>query len=67
MAQNPNKAFSKEELYRHIWDSVDVEGNNTVTVHIKALREKIKDSIKSPVFIQTVWGVGYKFIGAKKI
>jgi DNA-binding response OmpR family regulator len=67
MAQNPNKAFSKEELYRHIWDSVDVEGNNTVTVHIKALREKIKDSIKSPIFIQTVWGVGYKFIGEKKI
>jgi DNA-binding response OmpR family regulator len=67
MAQNPNKNFSKEELYEHIWESVEVEGNNTVTVHIKALREKIKDSIKNPVFIQTVWGVGYKFIGEQKL
>lgn len=66
MAQNPNKVFSKEELYKHIWESVDVDGNNTVTVHIKSLREKIKDSIKNPIFIQTVWGVGYKFIGEKK-
>jgi two-component system OmpR family response regulator len=63
MAQNPNKIFSKEELYEHIWKNIDVHGNNTVTVHIKALREKIKDNIKNPTFIQTVWGTGYKFIG----
>lgn len=63
MAQNPNKVFSKEELYKHIWKNIDVSGNNTVTVHIKALREKIKDNIKKPTFIQTVWGTGYKFIG----
>ncbi|WP_097027689.1 response regulator transcription factor [Clostridium peptidivorans] len=63
MAQNPNKVFSKEELYQHIWQSVDVEGNNTVTVHIKELREKLRDSSKNPDFIQTVWGTGYKFIG----
>lgn len=66
MAQNPHKPFSKQELYEHIWQSVDVEGNNTVTVHVKALREKIKDDIKNPHFIQTVWGIGYKFIGEKK-
>ncbi|AZV55772.1 response regulator transcription factor [Clostridium sp. AWRP] len=65
MAQNPNKVFSKEELYHHIWESMDVEGNNTVTVHIKELREKIGDSSKNPTFIKTVWGVGYKFIGEK--
>ncbi|ADK13850.1 MULTISPECIES: response regulator transcription factor [Clostridium] len=67
MAQNPNKVFSKEELYHHIWESMDVEGNNTVTVHIKELREKIGDSSKNPTFIKTVWGVGYKFIGEKSI
>lgn len=67
MAQNPNKIFSKEELYKHIWQSIDVDGNNTVTVHIKALREKIKDNIKNPTFIQTVWGTGYKFIGERNI
>lgn len=41
----------------------DVHGNNTVTVHIKELREKLKENIKNPNFIETVWGVGYKFIG----
>nr|WP_206154945.1 response regulator transcription factor [Clostridium muellerianum] len=65
MAQNPNKVFSKEELYHHIWQSMDLEGNNTVTVHIKELREKLGDSSKNPTFIQTVWGTGYKFIGEK--
>ncbi|MGH4126288.1 MAG: response regulator transcription factor [Clostridium sp.] len=67
MAQNPNKVFSKGELYKHIWKNIDVKGNNTVTVHIKALREKIKDSIKNPTYIQTIWGTGYKFIGERNI
>ncbi|MHC1684629.1 MAG: response regulator transcription factor [Clostridiaceae bacterium] len=65
MAQNPNRIFSKKELYEHIWKSVDVEGNNTVTVHVKALREKLKEDVKNPTFIQTVWGTGYKFIGER--
>ncbi|MBI6872344.1 response regulator transcription factor [Clostridium aciditolerans] len=67
MSQNPNKAFSKKELYEHIWQSIDVDGNNTVTVHVKSLREKLGDDVKKPTFIQTVWGTGYKFIGEKKI
>ncbi len=67
MAQNPNKTFSKKELYEHIWQCLDVDGNNTVTVHVKALREKLKDNVKSPTFIQTVWGTGYKFVGEKRI
>lgn len=67
MAQNSNKTFSKKELYEHIWQSIDVDGNNTVTVHVKSLREKLGDDIKKPTFIQTVWGTGYKFIGEKKI
>ena len=67
MAQNPNKVFSKQEIYQHIWENIDVMGNNTVTVHIKELREKIKDNIKNPTFIQTVWGTGYKFIGERSI
>lgn len=63
MAQNPNRTFSKKELYENIWGSADIDGNNTVTVHIKALREKLGDDIKNPSYIQTVWGTGYKFIG----
>lgn len=67
MSQNSNKTFSKKELYEHIWQSIDVDGNNTVTVHVKSLREKLGDDVKKPTFIQTVWGTGYKFIGEKKI
>lgn len=63
MAQNPGKVFSKKELYQHIWKCMDMEDNNTVTVHIKAIREKLHDNSKNPDFIQTVWGTGYKFIG----
>ena len=65
MAQNSGKVFSKSELYQHIWQSEDIEGNNTITVHIKGIREKLNDSSKNPRFIQTVWGTGYKFIGEK--
>lgn len=65
MAQNSGKIFTKSELYQHIWQSEDIEGNNTITVHIKGIREKLKDSSKNPKFIQTVWGTGYKFIGEK--
>jgi two-component system, OmpR family, response regulator len=63
LAQNPQRVFSKSELYQHIWQQVDAEGLHTVTVHVKSLREKLKDSMKSPHFIQTVWGKGYQFIG----
>ncbi|WP_449539413.1 response regulator transcription factor [Ferdinandcohnia sp. Marseille-Q9671] len=63
LARNPLKTFSKKELYEHIWQQEDVEGNNTVTVHIKSLRTKLGDTTRSAKFIQTVWGVGYRFIG----
>ncbi|PLS15439.1 DNA-binding response regulator [Bacillus sp. M6-12] len=64
MANNPHRTFSKKELYEHIWEQNDVDGNNTVTVHIKSLRTKLKDPLKTPYFIQTVWGNGYRFVGA---
>ncbi|MFA1736311.1 response regulator transcription factor [Lysinibacillus fusiformis] len=63
LAKNPNQTFTKEELYQHIWQQTALEDTHTVTVHIKALREKLKDSVKHPYFIQTVWGKGYRFIG----
>lgn len=67
MAQNPKKAFSKKELYEIIWGEEDVDGNNTVTVHIKQIREKLKDDLKKPKFIETVWGTGYRFVGDRMI
>jgi len=63
MAQHPQAIFTKSELYQHVWNQADANGLHTVTVHIKALREKLKDPVKTPHFIQTVWGKGYRFIG----
>lgn len=63
LAKNPYITFKKEKIYEHVWQLQNVEGNNTVTVHIKSLRTKLKDKGKQPTFIQTVWGVGYRFIG----
>lgn len=63
LAHNPQRVFSKSELYEHVWNEIDAEGLHTVTVHIKSLRAKLEDSVKEPTFIQTVWGKGYRFIG----
>lgn len=66
LAKNPFKTFSKSELYEHVWQQEDLDGNNTVTVHVKSLRTKLQDGAKTAKFIQTVWGVGYRFIGERK-
>ncbi|MEH6942695.1 response regulator transcription factor [Bacillus sp. JJ722] len=63
LARNPCKTFTKAELYEHIWQQEESEGNNTVTVHIKSLRDKLQDRTRATKFIQTVWGEGYRFIG----
>ncbi|WP_156289326.1 response regulator transcription factor [Oceanobacillus salinisoli] len=63
LAKNPFITFKKSELYEHVWQLMNVDGNNTVTVHIKSLRTKMKDNQKQAKFIQTIWGVGYRFIG----
>ena len=63
LAQHPFELFSKESLYMHVWQQPELEETHTVTVHIKALREKLQDPVKNPYFIQTVWGKGYRFIG----
>ena len=61
LAEHPNKVFTKEELFKQIWE-LDATGDNaTVTVHIKKIREKIEYNTAKPQFIETVWGVGYRF------
>ncbi|CAB1261991.1 DNA-binding response regulator [Clostridium sp. HV4-5-A1G] len=55
----------EESIAAIVKEHLEMEGNNTVTVHVKALREKLHDSVKKPVFIQTVWGIGYRFLGEK--
>lgn len=61
LAENPNHVFTKEELFRKIWDMDSVGDIATVTVHIKKIREKIELNSAKPQYIETIWGVGYRF------
>ena len=61
LAQNPNHVFTKEELFNKIWDMESLGDIATVTVHIKKIREKIEFNTAKPQYIETIWGVGYRF------
>ena len=61
LAENPNHVFTKEELFREIWDMDSIGDIATVTVHIKNIREKIETDTSKPQYIETIWGVGYRF------
>ena len=61
LAENPNHVFTKEELFRKIWDMESIGDIATVTVHIKKIREKIEINTNKPQYIETIWGVGYRF------
>ena len=61
LAEHPNRVFSKEELFSQIWDMAMVGDIATVTVHIKKIREKIEPNKSNPQYIETIWGVGYRF------
>lgn len=61
LAQNPNHVYTKEELFKKIWDMESIGDIATVTVHIKKIREKIEFNTAKPQYIETIWGVGYRF------
>ena len=61
LAENPNHVYTKEELFREIWDMDSIGDIATVTVHIKKIREKIEFDTSKPQYIETIWGVGYSF------
>lgn len=61
LAEHPNHVFTKEELFREIWNMDSVGDIATVTVHIKKIREKIEFNTAKPQYIETIWGVGYRF------
>ncbi len=61
LASHPNRVFTKEELFKEIWKMDSVGDIATVTVHIKKLREKIEAGVGKPQYIETIWGVGYRF------
>ncbi len=61
LASNPNRVFTKDELFSAIWDMDAIGDIATVTVHIKKIREKIEYDTSNPQYIETIWGVGYRF------
>ena len=61
LARNPGRVFSKEQIYNSVWKEPYFGDYNIVMSHIRNIREKIEDNPNKPIYIQTVWGVGYKF------
>jgi Response regulators consisting of a CheY-like receiver domain and a winged-helix DNA-binding domain len=61
LAANPNHVYTKDELFSEIWDMESIGDIATVTVHIKKIREKIEFNTAKPQYIETIWGVGYRF------
>lgn len=57
---NPSRVFTKSQIYQAVWNDRYMADENTVMVHIRRLRTKIEADPSQPVFIQTVWGIGYK-------
>ena len=61
LAAHPNRVYTKDELYTNIWDMDSFGDIATVTVHIKKIREKLEFDTSNPQYIETIWGVGYRF------
>lgn len=60
LMSNPDRVFTKEQIFEYVWKDNFLGSDNTVMVHIKRLRNKIEDDSNSPKYIVTVWGIGYK-------
>ncbi|KAA2292505.1 winged helix-turn-helix domain-containing protein, partial [Clostridioides difficile] len=60
LVANPNRVYSKEQLFDRIWGSELLGDHNTVAVHIRKLREKIESDSSNPQYIETIWGAGYR-------
>lgn len=61
LASSPNRVFTKEQIYQHIYEDVEAEVNNRVYGLVKNLRKKIEDKPEAPRYIETIRGVGYRF------
>lgn len=61
LARNLGRVFNKEQIYNSVWKEPYFDDYNIVMSHIRNIREKIEDNPSKPIYIQTVWGVGYKF------
>ncbi|WP_025691278.1 response regulator transcription factor [Paenibacillus zanthoxyli] len=61
LALHPNHVFSKDQLFERLWGIDSLGDTQTVTVHIRKLREKIEEDSANPIYIETLWGAGYRF------
>ena len=61
LAQNLNIVFTRQQIFDNVWGMEAVGDMSTVTVYVNKLRDKIEDDPSEPKYIQTVWGVGYRF------
>ena len=64
-AVNPGQVLTREQIFENVWGHHEYGDLNTVTVHIKKIREKIENNPSNPQYIKTVWGVGYRFDGGR--
>jgi len=61
--QNPNRVFTKAQMYSSVWKEEYYGDDNVINVHMRRLREKIEDDPSNPQYIKTLWGIGYKLEG----
>ena len=61
LARNPNRVFSKEEIFERVWGFDSLGEISTITVHIRRIREKIEKDTSNLQYIETIWGIGYRF------
>jgi DNA-binding response OmpR family regulator len=61
--ENPTRVFTKTQIFESVWHEESLSDDNTIMVHINRLRSKIEKDPANPVYIQTVWGFGYKLGG----
>jgi len=66
LAKRPGKIFTKGEIYESVWQNAYIGDDNTLSVHMRRLRQKIEKDPKNPRYIQTVWGLGFKFVAGDK-
>lgn len=63
LASHPKKVYSVEDIFQQVWGEAYFEGGNTVMVHVRTLRKKLRENKRTNKWIKTVWGVGYTFNG----
>lgn len=65
LASHPGQVFTKKQIYQNVWGEMYAYDDNNIMVHIRRLRKKLEINPDKPIYIQTVWGIGYRFNGGQ--